>query len=531
VADNPRLLVVDDEEVVCQGCQRIFSGQGFQVETCNDALEGLCLATGNDYAAILLDIKMPLLDGIRFLEELRKTKPNVPVIFITGYPNVQNAASAVRLAAVDYVTKPFTPERITQAVQRLLRRSAAKEAAAAGPASPEVEPWVPAASEFRFLDESWFQPGKEGSVRVGLVLGGLPEATVEAIQLPRVGEVVYRGLPLVGLTMAGQRPHTAPSPVSGVVVAVNEPLLKSPSILWDDPCGQGWLACICPTRLEEDIKRCHLRRVILANADEASAHQQGERLSSLGCQVRLVRGWEDLAATLQDPDYKVLLIDAASFGDHDPELVQRINTAAPTIRIVVVASPGAKWEVAYRKGKIFYYAVEPFDDNEIVDILDSAFRPQGPSLTRVEHLEASAESLSKICITNRDRKRVCLLAAGGLLQQDEGLGWRIAHQLRDRLYSLETAFGDVSVTPTAISGATGTCDRLVVLLAKDTGSLPGSLVRRDLRSELVSVSEEYSGRMTTLVVQPSSPGGGPLEFDARTTAALAELIVQEMILC
>ena len=68
MSDDPRLLVVDDEEAICEGCRRIFSRQGFEVEKSSDASQGLHLAEENDYAAILLDIKMPNMDGIEFLE-------------------------------------------------------------------------------------------------------------------------------------------------------------------------------------------------------------------------------------------------------------------------------------------------------------------------------------------------------------------------------------------------------------------------------------------------------------------------------
>lgn len=115
------LLVVDDEEVICQACRRVFSPQGFRVETTTDAIEGLSMAKERNYAVVLLDMKMPAMDGTEFLEELRKTKPDLPVVIITGYPSTQNAASARRLGATDYVTKPFAPEEITQAVHRLLR--------------------------------------------------------------------------------------------------------------------------------------------------------------------------------------------------------------------------------------------------------------------------------------------------------------------------------------------------------------------------------------------------------------------------
>ena len=121
--NDTRMLVVDDEEVICHSCRRLFSRQGFRVETSSDALEGLSLAISNDYAVILLDIKMPVLDGIQFLQALRKTKPDVPVILVTGYPSAQTRATAERLGATDYVSKPFTPEQITRAVQERLNHS------------------------------------------------------------------------------------------------------------------------------------------------------------------------------------------------------------------------------------------------------------------------------------------------------------------------------------------------------------------------------------------------------------------------
>ena len=128
MGNSHALLVVDDEAVVCQACQRIFSRQGFSVEMNTDARQGLAWAT-RDYEIILLDIKMPVVDGIQFLEQLREKKHEVPVLIITGYPSIPNAAAAMRLGACDYVTKPFTSEEITSAVQRVLatRRAAEEE--------------------------------------------------------------------------------------------------------------------------------------------------------------------------------------------------------------------------------------------------------------------------------------------------------------------------------------------------------------------------------------------------------------------
>ena len=79
MADSHALLVVDDEAVVCQACQRIFSRQGFTVDVNTDARQGLVWAADREYEIILLDIKMPVIDGIQFLEQLREKKPEVPL--------------------------------------------------------------------------------------------------------------------------------------------------------------------------------------------------------------------------------------------------------------------------------------------------------------------------------------------------------------------------------------------------------------------------------------------------------------------
>lgn len=118
--EDTQLLVVDDEDVVCRGCRRVLAREGFRVRTSTDANEGLSLAREWDYDAILLDIKMPDKDGIQFLEELRETKPDVPVIIITGFPSPESEESAKRLGAARYITKPFTPDTITQAVRNML---------------------------------------------------------------------------------------------------------------------------------------------------------------------------------------------------------------------------------------------------------------------------------------------------------------------------------------------------------------------------------------------------------------------------
>ena len=116
MAGSLKLLVVDDEEVVCESCRRIFCAQGFEVHKCSDPHRGLSLAQNEEFAVVLLDVRMPEMSGLELLSHLRESRPQLPAVFMTAYPNDQDAAMAHQLGA-GYVTKPFTPEEIVQALQ------------------------------------------------------------------------------------------------------------------------------------------------------------------------------------------------------------------------------------------------------------------------------------------------------------------------------------------------------------------------------------------------------------------------------
>jgi FixJ family two-component response regulator/glycine cleavage system H lipoate-binding protein len=527
MADNPSLLVVDDEDVVCQACRRIFSRQGFEVEVNTDARQGLEMATQKDYGIILLDIKMPNMDGIHFLERLREKKPDVPVLIITGYPSIPNAAAAMRLGACDYITKPFTSEEITQAVHRVLSTRGGsldgKDLAGAAAAAFSAATSLP---EMLFWDESWFRLEVDGSACVGAVLPGLNRGLPTGIRLPRIGEVVYQGLPLAGIMMRNQPLQIIPAPLSGVVMEINEELPPHLGWLAEDPCGEGWIACLCTTR-QEEAKQCRQRRILLLNADPASAREQGQKLTTLGCQVQPVADREGLLAALNDTEGRVVFLDAASLGESGPDLAGLINSRAPALRIVVVASAQGAGESAYRKQKIFYYAVEPFSDNEIADILAAAFQVQDKPPSKTEGPRGPAEPIRNITITNRNGHQVQLLAAPGLLWRNEGLGSLLSRELLLQDLPVVITPEEANRTPADILKLAAACDRLMVLLARDSGLLPGSL-SRDTKPEFDTEPGEAAGKVTMVAVQPDMMGGFA-GLDARTIRALANHILWEMM--
>jgi len=118
--DRGRVLVVDDEAVIREGCQRILSKNGWEVVTAADGSEGLSLA-GEDPAGlevVLLDLKMPGISGMEVLERLLEMDPSLPVVVITGYATVDSAVEAMKKGAYDFIPKPFTPDQLRLVVER-----------------------------------------------------------------------------------------------------------------------------------------------------------------------------------------------------------------------------------------------------------------------------------------------------------------------------------------------------------------------------------------------------------------------------
>jgi len=127
-----RMLIIDDEEVVLESCRKIFAAEGFDVVITTSPQEGLKLAQDSSFDVILCDWKMPGFDGMDVVEELDRRSPDSAVVMISGYPSVGRAAEAMKRGAMDYVSKPFTPDEITDTVKKAVKRKVTEERKAMG---------------------------------------------------------------------------------------------------------------------------------------------------------------------------------------------------------------------------------------------------------------------------------------------------------------------------------------------------------------------------------------------------------------
>jgi DNA-binding NtrC family response regulator len=117
---NANILVIDDEESIRDSCSQVLQKEGYSVKTAEDGIEGLRLFRTEFFHAVLLDLKLPGMDGMEILSRIKEDNPKTPVIIITGYASIDSAVEAMKRGASDYLSKPFTPEQLRLVTQKAL---------------------------------------------------------------------------------------------------------------------------------------------------------------------------------------------------------------------------------------------------------------------------------------------------------------------------------------------------------------------------------------------------------------------------
>ncbi len=115
-----KILIVEDEPNMRKTLSSILEEKDFVCIKAEDAKEGLKILSRENISLVISDIKMPQMDGIQFLRQMRSDGYEIPVIFITAYGSFDSAVEALRLGAYDYITKPFEPETVIHTVKRAL---------------------------------------------------------------------------------------------------------------------------------------------------------------------------------------------------------------------------------------------------------------------------------------------------------------------------------------------------------------------------------------------------------------------------
>lgn len=115
-----RILVIDDEPIITLSCSKALTAEGYEVHTSLSGLEGLEMFYRGQYDLVIVDNKMPGIDGFEVLSKIKDHKSSQKVVIISGYSTLEQQKKAEAYGALFYLEKPFTPDELLDVVKKAL---------------------------------------------------------------------------------------------------------------------------------------------------------------------------------------------------------------------------------------------------------------------------------------------------------------------------------------------------------------------------------------------------------------------------
>ncbi|MBW2264061.1 MAG: sigma-54-dependent Fis family transcriptional regulator [Deltaproteobacteria bacterium] len=134
---NERILVVDDEQGIRDLVSDILASDGYEVDAAPSAAAALELIEERDFAIVLSDVRMPGMSGIELLSELKKRRPDLPVILLTAFGTIPQAVEAIREGALDFLEKPIKSPKVLRGIVRRGINASYRDVTAAPPTLPD----------------------------------------------------------------------------------------------------------------------------------------------------------------------------------------------------------------------------------------------------------------------------------------------------------------------------------------------------------------------------------------------------------
>jgi DNA-binding response OmpR family regulator len=407
-----KILVVDDEENVCRNVQKILGKEDYDVSYALSADEALEQMAKESYSLLISDIIMPGMNGLEFLKLVKNQWPLTKVIMFTAYASTDTVVKAIRLGALDYIPKPFTPDELRLPVELIL----AGELSEASATEQEIEAIniIDIDSPFdreeveKYTDEEYAKSVSRSDIPI--VGAPSPELLENYCELgarlceifEKVGGVCKGGIktercPQIEAEKkkaAGKKQGFDPSKLIGIdmpfdyeeVVAITGPEYVQHldrdgyAFLPYDQLKKNAARFLAtepePAPVSLEVVEDAVQHTILVIEDEVAVNNNIRKiLAKKGYQVDQAVTKEEALRKIEQRAYKIVLLDLRIPGVRGLELMRAIREKRPESMVIIItgyASIETAKETA-RLGAVAYLP-KPFTPNEIREVTENALQ-------------------------------------------------------------------------------------------------------------------------------------------------------------
>ena len=122
IIQKSKILVIDDDKSLCENLEKILNYEGYAVKYALDGPSGLRRIRAENFHLVILDLKMPGMDGVEVSNRIKKLNSKIGIIILTAYPSVDTAIATLKNSANDYIVKPFKNEELIKTVKTTLKK-------------------------------------------------------------------------------------------------------------------------------------------------------------------------------------------------------------------------------------------------------------------------------------------------------------------------------------------------------------------------------------------------------------------------
>jgi DNA-binding NtrC family response regulator len=369
-----RVLVVDDEVILCQSVDKILKRKGHKIDAATSVADALkLLDDGNQYDLIIADLMMPQAGGLELLTATQKSWPELPVLIITGFSSIASAVESTKLGAAGYLPKPFTPDELEKAVAAVFFRNPRKETGSA-----EVEPdMIDVDMPFSAAE---IEKATSHAYVAQLTRSDMP--IVAAKPIPPVdycslGQRSCKKFATKGICQQDECPIITAEKKKGRAAAATEYVFDPIDV--DMPFSAAEVAALTSEAYVAALGRSDMpvvghwgqfapaaRKVLVVDDEAVVANSIRKILTRKGFAIEEAFTCKDALAQVFTRDYDLVLLDMKMSDGNGLDVLQKIKAKKPDLRVVIVtgyASVDTAVE-AIQKGASDYMP-KPFTPDEL----------------------------------------------------------------------------------------------------------------------------------------------------------------------